>query len=259
MDKSIMLIDGMTIRMRRNNPSEPNTVPIVMLHGNLGSGLWYEQIIDRYSGNCAAPDLPNFGDSGRMDSWMIPDYSAWLGKIADELNWERFILLGHSFGGAVAMDFALSSPERVEQLILVDSSPVQGFVTPREHYPAIEAYRDNRDVLKKAIASIAPELSDEILLEKLVDDAQKMKSEAFIGHAEALAVADYRGRVNNYKGTVHVLRGDKDILISKDSALESADFFKASYYEIENCGHSPMVEKPDDFWNILLCVLGEND
>lgn len=259
MDNSIKVIDGVTVRMRRNHPADPKAVPIIMLHGNLGSGLWFEQILDRLSGNCAAPDLPNFGDSGRIDSWMIPDYSSWLGKISDALSWERFILLGHSLGGAVAMDFAVSNPDRVEQLILVDSAPVQGLVTPREHYPAIEAYRDNRDVLKKAIVSIAPELSDEILLEKLVDDAQKMKSEAFIGHAEALAVADYRKRAKNYKGSVHIIRGEKDILISRDSALESAELFAASYSEIENCGHSPMVEKPEHFLKILISVLGDKD
>jgi pimeloyl-ACP methyl ester carboxylesterase len=63
------------------------------------------------------------GLSASLDEvWELDDFVAWL---ADELPDEPVSLLGHSFGGQIAIRFAALYPERVEQLILVDSSGVR--------------------------------------------------------------------------------------------------------------------------------------
>jgi pimeloyl-ACP methyl ester carboxylesterase len=71
----------------------------------------------------AAPDLPGHGESPVV---APEDYEvtrlAQLGvSLADALGWERFVLGGHSWGGAIAVHIAAAHPGRVRALILVDS------------------------------------------------------------------------------------------------------------------------------------------
>lgn len=243
---------GTQIQVRISGSSVKSLLPpLILIHGNTGSGRWFEKLLGKYPGLTLAPDLPNFGESGQIDEWSVPDYSRWLGFIADYFDCDSFILLGHSFGGAVAMDFATAHPERVTRLFLVDSSPVEGLVTPREHYPVIEQYKTNRELLAQALKAVVPTLKDEEFFQELVDDASRMKPETYTGHADTLAAADYRRAAKQYGGPVHVIYGEHDILIDDNKAEETAKAFSATLDKIDGCGHSPMVELPGKFWNIV--------
>ena len=71
----------------------------------------------------AAPDQPGFGQSpalppARYEADRVGDL-AW--SLADALGWERLVLMGHSWGGSVALHAAAARPERVRGLVLVDS------------------------------------------------------------------------------------------------------------------------------------------
>jgi pimeloyl-ACP methyl ester carboxylesterase len=71
----------------------------------------------------AGPDMPGFGESPPLsaDGYAVPRLAALGLGLADVLGWERFVLGGHSWGGAVAVHLAAAHPERVRALVLVDS------------------------------------------------------------------------------------------------------------------------------------------
>lgn len=110
---------------------DPKNPPVMMLHGWMSHrGVWDSSVAmlkDRYY--CVQVDLLGFGAS---DKPATGDYSlAAQGKrilaLADALGFGRFTLLGHSMGGQIAMTIAaLLAPERVEKLVNVD-----GVVTGR--------------------------------------------------------------------------------------------------------------------------------
>src|SRR5262249_8035344 len=54
--------------------------------------------------------------------YTIEAYDDFIEVLADTLRLDRFAIAGHSMGGAVAWNFAATRPERVTQLILVDSA-----------------------------------------------------------------------------------------------------------------------------------------
>jgi pimeloyl-ACP methyl ester carboxylesterase len=57
--------------------------------------------------------------------WQLQDFVDWLGgKLAGE---KRVFLLGHSFGGQIAIRFAAQHPEKVSELILIDSAGIRAF------------------------------------------------------------------------------------------------------------------------------------
>ena len=98
--------------------------PVVLLHGMLGSGRYWDEIMrllaDDY--RVIAPDLLGFGHSPKPED---ADYSrdthiAWIIRTLDEMHVkDPLILVGHSMGALIALGLAVKYPERVAKLILV--------------------------------------------------------------------------------------------------------------------------------------------
>lgn len=102
---------------------------ILILHGwGSSSKNWgrVKEILESRGYKVFIPDLPGFGEAPRpQQPWAIDDYVEWLGKFSEKENISRFFLLGHSFGGAVAVKFSLKYPQKIEKLFLVASSGIR--------------------------------------------------------------------------------------------------------------------------------------
>ena len=74
----------------------------------------------------AAPDMPGFGESPAVpaQAYEVPRLLELGIGLADALGWDRFVLGGHSWGGAIAIHLAAAHPERVRALVLVDSGHI---------------------------------------------------------------------------------------------------------------------------------------
>lgn len=71
------------------------------------------------------PDLPATGLSRSFFRiWNEKSYSVWLAESMNQMHIKKASILGHSNSGAIAMEFALRFPERVENLILADTTGV---------------------------------------------------------------------------------------------------------------------------------------
>lgn len=100
--------------------------PLLLLHGWGASSCSWEEVVKNLDGyEIIIPDLPGFGESDTpQQSWTIDDYLDFIEKFVDELNLKDFYLLGHSFGGSLAVKFAANSDE-VRKLMLVDSAGIR--------------------------------------------------------------------------------------------------------------------------------------
>jgi pimeloyl-ACP methyl ester carboxylesterase len=80
----------------------------------------------------AAPDLPGYGGSPPIpvDGYAVPSLAELVVRLAEDLGWERFVLVGHSWGGAIACHVAAAHPGRVRALVLVDSGHLDYADTP---------------------------------------------------------------------------------------------------------------------------------
>lgn len=74
----------------------------------------------------AAPDMPGFGRTPPLPAYRyeVNALARLVWSLVDRLGWDRIVLSGHSWGGAVASHVAAASPSRVEALILVDSGHI---------------------------------------------------------------------------------------------------------------------------------------
>lgn len=94
---------------------------IVLLHG-WGQNIAMMQPLGNELSNCRITilDFPGFGESEEpKESWAVEDYSNLLHELLTELKIKNPILIGHSFGGRVAIYYASKYP--VEKLVLFGS------------------------------------------------------------------------------------------------------------------------------------------
>ena len=95
---------------------------VVFLHGaGLDHSWWGLQ--SRYFGyhgfNVLALDLPGHGRSEGPPLATIESMADWVGKILDEKKIRKAILVGHSMGALVSLEFAARYPERAERIALI--------------------------------------------------------------------------------------------------------------------------------------------
>jgi branched-chain amino acid transport system permease protein len=226
--------------------------PMVLVHGNTGSSTWWSQVMDMPGHRVVAPDLPNFGRSDQLDVADIDVYADYLAAFIAVLGLDAPVVVGHSLGGAVMMSMAARRPELAKAMVLVDSAAPAGLSTPEEHYPYIELFRTNRDMMRQALAAVAPSMKNDALLDHLTDDAMKMAPLAFAGNARALERFNYVGRAGAFKGPVLVIWGRKDSIITEAMARDTAAAYANARLEIiDTVGHSVMVEAPQKFTTLL--------
>ena len=102
---------------------------ILILHGwGRGSDSWVEvqTKLAQAGHRVVVPDLPGFGKSNPPPTvWGVDDYVKFVKVFAEQLSLETFVLLGHSFGGQIALKFALKHPGMLQGLILYAAAVIR--------------------------------------------------------------------------------------------------------------------------------------
>ncbi len=95
---------------------------VLFVHGAGGNARLWQPYLDHLVARHSplAIDLPGHGRSGGWEGLKaIEAYREFMRKFADRLDLRPFVLVGHSMGGAIALDFALHYPERLRGIVLV--------------------------------------------------------------------------------------------------------------------------------------------
>jgi esterase len=236
--------------------------PLVAIHGLFGSlenlGVVTRKLSDEY---CVyALDLPNHGRSEHTATInllsMADAVVAWM----DRVGIARAHFLGHSLGGKVGMEIALRYPDRVNQLVVADISPV---AYSRRHQDVFDAFHavdlsalTSRTDADKDMQPHVSELSTRsFLLKNLEKNDQgwfwRMNLEGLIAAYDELISANASG-FPCFKGGVLFIKGGNSpyILPEHRDAILSL-FPEASVKVINETHHWLHAEKPDIFVGIV--------
>jgi len=112
---------------------ESSATPILALHGLASSANWYERLAARLSGQYRvwAPDQRGHGQTTQAPTgydWQTLAADAI--RFLDHLGIEKAAVLGHSWGGNVAINVAARFPERVSMLVMIDGGFLDGHLLP---------------------------------------------------------------------------------------------------------------------------------
>lgn len=123
--------------------------PVVLLHGWGASSQSLAGVAACLAPTCrvVSVDLPGFGWSQAPPAaWGTADYADHIRQLLDEIRIEKAALLGHSFGGRIAIQLASCHPERVARLVLVASAGVRPKRGPR-YYVRVTTFKALRRLL----------------------------------------------------------------------------------------------------------------
>jgi pimeloyl-ACP methyl ester carboxylesterase len=257
----------------------------VLLHGNFGSWRWWKQVFRRLPPGfrAYAPDLRGCGDTvgggTAGDAYGIPQLADDLLAFVEGIDQRSFHLVGHSLGGAVALQFALAHPDRVLSLTLVAPPPATGLLGMREgnsasakllrtidpenapsmavlhsSYRLHQALGTNRLMLRRALAKMMPTATlDRAEMKSLLRDAARMWPDAVVGFLQALHRWNVAAELVGLRVPTLVLAGGKDVLVPAAGLEQMAQLLPNGRLVVwPEVGHSPQIERPDEFVRLLV-------
>ncbi len=239
-----------------------NGKPLFILHGLFGSSDNWQTLGKQFAENFTVYfiDQRNHGRSPHSAEHTYSLMSDDLLELMQDENLDKAILMGHSMGGKTAMYFAVTHPEKVEKLIVVDISPKKYPVTNKDVIDALEKVdldivktrKEVEEILAKDLTNIG---TIQFLLKNLYwDDSQKLawrfnlealkNNIALVGEATPMPDLPLTMPVLFIKG------GKSDHIFNADSKLIEAMFSNVNIVTIPEAGHWVHADKPKEFFEI---------
>ena len=207
-----------------------------------------KEIIEKKGYRVFAPDLPGFGENPQpSEPWFIDDYVNWIKEYCEKNNLSQFFLLGHSFGGGLAVKLAGALPGRVQKLILVGAK-IRRQKTLR-YYAGLVLGKTGNLIFSLPVLSLFRSLGRKVLYALMgtrdyyvleVKKAVTMK-ETF----KKVIGEDLTADLSCIKAPTLIVWGRKDRLTPlKDAYLIKKKIAGSKLEIIENQGHVPNLEAP---------------
>jgi proline iminopeptidase len=215
-------------------------------------------------------------------AYAIADYAADVEELREHLGLERLLLLGHSHGGVVAMEYAATHPDRVERLILASTLPRHGPEQEAAMQQAVEA-RQGEPWYDDAVEALQTEAQGSFANgHELMDLCRRMMPlyYADYGEREQRHVAsldgdslcvdstrlwekelferfDMRPLLPSLTMPTLVITGERDFITGPGCAGElAAGIPDAESVVLPGVGHMLFVEAPEQFREAVLSFLG---
>jgi pimeloyl-ACP methyl ester carboxylesterase len=240
--------------------SDPgNEKTLLLLHGLFGALSNFASIIDHFSGrmNVVVPMLPIFELPLRKLSVIglvnhVNDFVQFKG-------YKQLNLVGNSLGGHVAILFALDQPELLRSMTLTGSSGL--FEAPLgSTFPK----RGNYEFVQKKTESTFynPQVATKELVDEVYDIVNdRNKAIRVIAIAKSALRHNISERLVTIQRPVLLVWGKHDTITPAFVGEKFHELISDSrLYILENCGHAPMMEHPEEFNRLLrdfLIEIGE--
>jgi pimeloyl-ACP methyl ester carboxylesterase len=107
----------------RSAPSPEGQSPVLYVHGVPHSSEMWDEFLQRSGG--VAIDLPGFGNSDKPQSfeYSIGGYNAFLQAFVGQLEWDRFSVVVHDWGG-LALVTAQELHDRIDRIVIINAVPL---------------------------------------------------------------------------------------------------------------------------------------
>ena len=228
--------------------------PIVFLHG-VGSdkSVWRPQL-DHFgrARRAIAFDYPGYGDSDPApEGTTRDDYAAAILSALRDLGVERAHICGLSLGGVVAIALHAAAPGACASLILADTFAVHP--EGRAIYDRSIAASDNLRAMAEARVDILlAQPANPAVRSSVVETMGRIDPAAYRIGAEAVWLADQRGRAQDIRMPTLVVVGDGDLVTPPELSNELVDLIPdARMQVIAGAGHLGNIERPGEFNRII--------
>lgn len=260
-------IDGVATFVHHSGPTTLPGVPpaldrgeaILCLHGAGNNGNLYRELSERLSeeNSPVAFDQPAHARSGGLDSLgsvgAMADFSL---AVAERLAMPpQRVLVGHSMGGAVALETALRAPQSVRALVIV-ATPI-AFPMPDIMLDGLRRVTEGKERRRFERAVYSPSTPDAIVHRGFMEDA---KTDPRVMYGDLVACRDWEGGKHLAKLDIPtlVVHGADELapLVTGSEALAAA-IPGARLEVVDGAGHMVPIEQADVLASLITAFLAE--
>lgn len=237
------------------HPEDTERLPIILIHGAGGNHLHWPIQARRLSGyRIYTLDLPGHGKSKGHGLHRVSAYTEQILAWMDEVNLPKAVFVGHSMGGAIALNIEIEFPNRVQGL---------GLVGAGAHYPVNADFLENtahESTYQSAVEFLASwgfnRGADSELVKTALQQMLKTRPSVLHGDFVACNTFDVREHLEKIKHPTQIICGSADKLMPVKHSHYLADKIPSSELEIiPDAGHMVMIEKPAAFVTALTKLL----
>lgn len=272
MDKVLRLEGHQIIVTLSGDPANP---PVFLIHGwTSHRGVW-ESTIRALEGKyyCIAPDLLGHGASDKPANadYSLEAQAGRIFKLADQMGFSRFSLIGHSTGGQLALYIACSlAPQRVEKLLSVGGlvTGKLGDSVEKANVKLVQLGRKWLGVydMARSLMNFGPFMNwafrswfydmKSVPIQTWEADRMAATNRACaIPYDETLKSIHSVNLVkylHKIRGPVLLIHGENDGVVPVEQAMLAQDTIPNHQLAIiKKCGHFPMYEKPGHYLKAL--------
>ena len=229
-------------------------MPLVLIHGFLGSSKMWEPQIDFFKNyfRVITPDIPGFGKSNKAKSYKsIKSIAQLLLDCLNEKKINMFYLLGHSMGGMIVQEMAKINGSKILKLICYSTGPI-GEMPGR--FETIEQSREN--LKKKGLESMAKNIAKTWFVKgenakyfnTCIESGKRSTLEAVDNTLIAFQKWNGIDNLKNIKHETLIIWGDQDKSYNLNQIQILKNNIKNSKLVIfKGCAHNVHLEKLDQF------------
>lgn len=247
---------------------------VVALHG--GPGAHHDYLLPQFDALADGRELIYYDQRGGGRSPVARDVPVgWVEQVADlealreHLGQPRLTLAGYSWGGLLAILYALEHRDRVERLALI--SPAPTWRAARERFEQTFSQRnldpsfqeERRRLRESGLRERDPDAFQQRIFELSVapyffdpERARDLTPFRVTGRTQqevwsSLGDYDLRPRLETLRGIPSLAMHGENDPIPIDAARATASFIGAEFHPLPRCGHVPYIEAADAFVSLL--------
>lgn len=237
-------------------------VPILILHGWGGSSDSWKAVqvgLAQHGYRVIVPDLPGFGKTpAPLSAWGLQRYLSFVYEFVEKLSLSSFFLVGHSFGGRIAVKFAAQYPNLLKGLVLVDSAGIPS-------KPSLKTKLVKRFVKIGKIA-LSPRIFSwmreraKILLYVVLRNSDYAKAKGIMKETmKEILKEDISPDLPSIKTPTLILWGEKDQVTPVGNAyVFQKNILHAQLKVFPRVGHSPHLKIPEECSNAITDFLKQH-
>jgi pimeloyl-ACP methyl ester carboxylesterase len=214
---------------------------------------------------CIAWDMPGYGGSECLPHMTFDTLSEALGALLDHLDLPRAHLVGHSMGGMVAQTFALNHPERIDKLVLAQTSARFGkpgsdwqrdFLAAR--LKPLDEGKSPADFARVLIGSMFADPNKQVEVDKAVATMSALPTAVYRQALNALVRFDCQEALSEIRCPTLCLAADDDETApARVMEKMAAAIPQARFVCLPHSGHLAYVETADGFSAALTGFLAD--
>lgn len=252
-----MIIRGTRVRVETSGRRTGDTPPLVLLHGAGGdASLWAPQEERfREETRVLRVELPGHGGSGGVGETAVSAYAAWVEEaVRGAAGADRYVLAGHSMGGAVALQMAVNGSEGLGGVVLV-ATGARLAVAPVVFRLIREDFEGFLQTIDRA--ALGPDAAPAVR-EAVTAALRRCPPRVVHGDFTACDRFDVRDRLGDVRVPALVICGEEDRLAPPRLSESLADGIPgAGLLRVPGAGHLVMLERPAEVNEGMAAFLGE--